>query len=133
MRWQIFNVLAGNSDGHPKNLSLLYLANGEVHLAPFYDLVCTRAIERIDYHLAIAIGDERNPAVITRQHWEAPASQCGIRPQFLLNLLTGMATRLLDCLETTKTAFESRFGTYPALQRVEQLVTNQCRRALPQE
>jgi serine/threonine-protein kinase HipA len=57
LRWQIFNVLAGNSDGHAKNLSLLYLTNGEIRLTPFYDLVCTRAIERIDYHLAFAVGD----------------------------------------------------------------------------
>lgn len=35
LRWQIFNVLAGNSDGHAKNLSLLYRANGEIQLAPF--------------------------------------------------------------------------------------------------
>lgn len=129
LRWQIFNVLAGNSDGHAKNLSLLYLANGETRLAPFYDLVCTRAIERIDYHLAFAIGDERNPGVITQQHWEALANQCDLRPQFLLNQVNEIATRLLDNLNTTKTAFESKFGAYPALQRVEQVVTKQCQRA----
>ena len=38
LRWQIFNVLAGNSDGHAKNLSLLYRPGGEIRLAPFYDL-----------------------------------------------------------------------------------------------
>ncbi|HIP52798.1 MAG TPA: HipA domain-containing protein [Chromatiales bacterium] len=58
LRWQIFNVLAGNSDGHAKNLSLLYLKNDGIRLAPFYDLVCTRAIERIDYHLAFDVGGQ---------------------------------------------------------------------------
>lgn len=127
LRWQIFNVLAGNSDGHAKNLSLLYLASGEIRLTPFYDLVCTRAIERIDYHLAFAVGDERNPGVITRKNWEFLASQCDIRPQFLLNQVTEVATRLLDNLAATKTSFESQYGTYPALQRIEQLVSKQCR------
>ena len=56
LRWQIFNVLAGNSDGHAKNLSLLYTPDGEIRLAPFYDLVCTRAIDRIDHHLALSVG-----------------------------------------------------------------------------
>ena len=129
LRWQIFNVLAGNSDGHAKNLSLLYLANGEIRLTPFYDLVCTRAIERIDYHLAFAVGDERNPSVVTRKHWEILASQCDIRPQFLLNQVNNVATRLLDNLAATKTAFESQYGEYPALQRIEQVVSKQCRRA----
>jgi serine/threonine-protein kinase HipA len=127
LRWQIFNVLAGNSDGHAKNLSLLYLANGEIRLTPFYDLVCTRAIKRIDYHLAFAVGDERNPSVVTRKNWESLASQCGIRPQFLLNQVTEVAARLLDNLAPTKTSFESQYGTYPALQRIEQLVSKQCR------
>jgi serine/threonine-protein kinase HipA len=128
LRWQIFNVLAGNSDGHAKNLSLLYLANGEIRLTPFYDLVCTRAIERIDYHLAFGVGAERNPSMVTGKHWETLALQCDLRPQFLLNQVNEVATRLLDNLATTKTAFESHYGAYPALQRIEQVVAKQCRR-----
>ena len=130
LRWQIFNVLAGNSDGHAKNLSLLYLVNGEIRLTPFYDLVCTRAIERIDYHLAFAVGDERNPSVVTRKHWEILASQCDLRPQFLLKQVNEVATRLLNNLALTKTNFESQYGAYPALQRIEQVVTKQCRRVM---
>ncbi len=76
LRWQIINVLAGNSDGHAKNLSLLYLQNGGIRLAPFYDLVCTRAIERIDYHLAFDVGGQRDPGQITTKHWESLARQC---------------------------------------------------------
>lgn len=130
LRWQIFNVLAGNSDGHAKNLSLLYLANGKIRLTPFYDLVCTRAIERIDYHLAFAIGDERDPSVITQKHWKTLASQCDLRPQFLLNQVNEVATRLLENLTAVKTTFESRYGAYPALQRIEQVVSKQCRRVI---
>ena len=37
--WQAFNWLAGNSDGHAKNLALLY-DNGAIRMAPFYDLIC---------------------------------------------------------------------------------------------
>ena len=54
LKWQIFNVLAGNSDGHAKNLALIYNQNHQANLAPFYDLVCTRAIERIDSRLALS-------------------------------------------------------------------------------
>ena len=129
LRWQIFNVLAGNSDGHAKNLSLLYLGNNEIRLAPFYDLVCTRAINRIDYHLAFSVGGERNPAVVTKRHWEGLAQECDLRPQYLLNLLSEMATLLLDRLAAVKTVFEDQFGAYPALQRIEQVVIKQCQRA----
>ena len=129
LRWQIFNVLAGNSDGHAKNLSLLYKGNGEVRLAPFYDLVCTRAIERIDHHLALSVGKERNPGVIVRRHWEDMARQCDIRPRYMIDLVNDVAARLLENLIATKAFFEDQFGEYPALQRIKRVVTKQCKKA----
>lgn len=129
LRWQIFNVLAGNSDGHAKNLSLLHLADDATRLAPFYDLVCTRAIERIDYHLAFDVGGERNPSVITSAHWEALAKACDVRPQFLGNLVRETAAALQERLRSVREAFEARYGACPALQRIEKVVTTQCRRS----
>ena len=41
LRWQIFNVLVGNTDGHAKNLSLLQNERGQWQVAPAYDLVGT--------------------------------------------------------------------------------------------
>lgn len=128
LRWQIFNVLAGNSDGHAKNLSLLHLPDGQTRLAPFYDLVCTRAIERIDQHLAFEVGSERNPCLITPSNWEALARACDVRPRFLGNLLEEAASLLQEHLVPVREAFEADYGVYPALQRIEQIVSKQCRR-----
>ncbi|MEJ2446134.1 MAG: type II toxin-antitoxin system HipA family toxin [Exilibacterium sp.] len=130
LRWQIFNVLAGNSDGHGKNLSLLYQPNGEIRLAPFYDLVCTRAIERIDYHLAFSVGNERNPGVVSLKNWDNLAQQCGLRPRFLQKQVQDVAARLQEQLQPTREKFESLYGDYAALQRIEQIVTKQCRRTV---
>lgn len=128
LRWQIFNVLAGNSDGHTKNLSLLYWPDGQIRLAPFYDLVCTRAIERIDTHLAFDVGGERNPAMITTAHWNTFAKQCDVKPRFLNDLVKDTAVHLLENITRVKEVFETRFGGYPTLQRVEQVVIKQCQR-----
>ena len=130
LRWQIFNLLAGNSDGHAKNLSLLYFANGEIRLAPFYDLVCTRAIERIDPSLAFSVGDERIPGVIAQKHWDALGEECGVRLRFLQDQVRVVAVRLLETLRPSIESFQNLYGEYPALQRVEQVVTKQCRRAI---
>lgn len=130
--WQIFNVLAGNSDGHAKNLSLLYLPDDATRLAPFYDLVCTRAIARIDYHLAFDVGGERNPSMITPVCWEMLARQCDLRPKFLSNLVRETADFLQERVTPEREAFEARYGAYPALQRIAKIVTQQCRRALKQ-
>ncbi len=128
LRWQIFNVLAGNSDGHAKNLALLYPPNGGIRLAPFYDLVCTRAIARIDERLAFDVGGERNPSLVTRAHWEALARTCDVRPRFILRLVDEMAGRLHEVLAPIREAFEEEAGEYPALQRIEQVIDKQIRR-----
>ena len=128
LRWQIFNVLAGNSDGHAKNLSLLHLSGDATRLAPFYDLVCTRAIARIDDRLAFDVGGERNPNVVTPAHWETLAKACDVRPRFLGNLVREIVDALQEWFGPVREAFESRYGAYPALQRIERVVTTQCRR-----
>ena len=127
LRWQIFNYLAGNSDGHAKNLSLLYHRSGEIRLAPYYDLICTRAIERIDALLAFDIGGQRDPGHVTEKHWQELANQCDVSPRFLKSLLSESSDLLLDNLEATKILFEEQYGEYPALQRIEHVVKQQCR------
>lgn len=130
LRWQIFNVLAGNSDGHAKNLSLLYARGNQTRLVPFYDLVCTRAIARIDRSLALSVGGERDPNRIRRQHWETEARNCGIRPSFMQKLVLELAQELLDRKAEVRAEFEDLYGACPALQRVEQVFGRQCKRAL---
>jgi len=129
LRWQIFNVLAGNSDGHAKNLSLLYQTDGSIRLTPFYDLVCTRAVERIDTQLAFAIGDQRDPQKVDQSDWEACATRCDIKPRYLLKLLSDMVESLPSVLGDTHRAFAERYGEQAAIERVDRVVTQQCKRA----
>jgi serine/threonine-protein kinase HipA len=130
LRWQIFNVLAGNSDGHAKNLSLLYLPGGVVTLTPFYDLICTRAIKRIDEHLAFSIGGERNPSLVTDAHWEILAKDCGVNPRYIRGSVKKLAEALLLGVKVVRETFEAQYGEYRALEEIEKVVITQCRRAL---
>ena len=130
LHWQIFNVLAGNSDGHAKNLSLLYHSDDDIRLAPFYDLVCTRAIATLSRHVAFFVGGESDPGLLAAKHWKALAQECDVPPAPLLNLLQETAAALRRQMQPTLEAFTERYGPYPALQRVEQVITKQCRRAL---
>ena len=130
LRWQIFNVLAGNSDGHAKNLSLLYLPDDSIRLASFYDLVCTRAIKGINNRLAFDIGSENNPSMINLSHWRALAKNCDVRPQFLENLAHEIAHHLLEKIGFVRKNFETAYGDYPVLQRVEGIVKQQCHRLI---
>lgn len=130
LRWQIFNLLAGNSDGHAKNLSLLYSEDGALTLAPFYDLVCTRAIEHIDERLAFSVAGERTPGDIRNEHWQELAKSLNVRPRFVLNLVRDIATRAQTEIRSVVDEFQEQHGDYAALQRVVQVVEQQCRRVL---
>ncbi len=125
LKWIIFNYIAGNSDGHAKNLSFLYKENGEIRLAPFYDLVCTRAIERINTQLAFGIGGNSDPGHITGKNWENLARDCDIGSRYLLNLLLQTTEQISDTAAEVKKSFESRYGDYPALQRIDQVIHEQ--------
>jgi len=130
LRWQIFNVLAGNSDGHAKNLSLIYHRDGSIRLAPFYDLVCTRAIERIDANLAFDVGGERNPAKVVDAHWQALAAECDIGARFMRDTVDDVASKLMKCRTTVVEAFNNEASEYSAVQRVIKVVEKQCKNAM---
>ncbi|MYB53815.1 MAG: type II toxin-antitoxin system HipA family toxin [Acidobacteriia bacterium] len=129
LRWQVFNVLAGNSDGHAKNLSLLYGSDGSTRLAPFYDLVPTRAIENLDHDLAIGVGGMRNPGNVGRRHWESVAAECDVRSDVVLSLVEETAESLMVHSAEARARFEETHGRLPALDRVEKVVSRQCQRA----
>lgn len=52
----IFNLIIGNADAHAKNYSLLRRENGEVMLAPLYDLVATHMWKELSPKLAMRFG-----------------------------------------------------------------------------
>jgi len=70
--------------------------------------------------------------VITPARWEALAKQCDVRPRFLGNLVRETADALQEKVGLERKAFEARYGGYPALQRIQKIVTQQCRRMVKQ-
>ena len=99
-------------------------------LAPFYDLVCTRAMEHIDVKLAMAVGGEYDPGKIKIKHWEHFANECNIKVRFLLKLVSDMAQVLLQQIDERIDAYEQAYGSYPALQRVQRVIVKQCNTVL---
>ena len=130
IEWQIFNFLAGNSDGHAKNLSLLYSEDNSLRLAPFYDLVCTRAIEYLDNNLAFSIGSQHSPGNIMKSHWSDFARENDISQRYLFSLVKQQADQLLDTIAGVFTNFTDDYGAHSALQRVRLVVESQCKRTL---
>jgi serine/threonine-protein kinase HipA len=126
LRWAIFCVLAGNADGHAKNLSILYGPHGPV-LAPFYDLVCTRAFDALDTRLAFSIGEERNGDRIRRQEWHLFAQRLSVRPRLIDRELERMVETSTDAFERAATGLAEAVDYSPALERVKRAVDKRIR------
>ncbi len=129
--WQIFNYLAGNSDGHAKNLALLYDQESPVpRLAPLYDLVCIEFLNRLGMHfdrrLAFFVGTKNVPEEITRHDWAACAKDIGVPPKRLLERLRAMAEQLPALARATRARFAEDFGDNPAFDRFEESIADCC-------
>lgn len=132
LHWQIFNLLAGNSDGHAKNLALMQVEpdSDRWRLAPFYDLVCTRALPDLDRHLAMNIGGESDPGRIGAEHWRSLARECGLQPRFVLKELRELAGAILDVLAKVRSDMEAEHDDLPMLQQPERVIQRQIRLSL---
>lgn len=66
----VFNYLIGNMDAHGKNFSLLYHSATSIRLAPFYDIICTRAYPNLTSKMAMKIGSKYDAEQVLPKHWE---------------------------------------------------------------
>lgn len=129
LRWQIFNWLAGNSDGHAKNLALVQVQRNTSRwrLASFYDLVCTRAWPNLDRRLAMDVGGESDPGRIRAEHWHALAEELGMRPRFVIREVATMVEAIDETVPVARTRLEEAHGPLPMLQQPERIIRTQLR------
>lgn len=93
-RAAVFHFLVGNADAHAKNVALLHQTDG-VRLAPLYDVVATVAYPDLGSELALAIGDELDPARIGAAHWSDLAHDFGLHPGAFEQARRALARRAL--------------------------------------
>ncbi|MCA9598181.1 MAG: type II toxin-antitoxin system HipA family toxin [Myxococcales bacterium] len=129
--WQIFNYLAGNSDGHAKNLALLYHPETRApRLSPLYDLACIEHLNRLGLHfdrkLAFYVGGNNLPEQITKHDWNTFAKALGVPPKSMLSRLQALAERLPQLARNVRQRFADEFGDNQALGRFEESIADRC-------
>jgi len=127
LEWLVFNVVAGNSDGHGKNLSILHDEEGP-RLAPFYDLVSTRHYPGIDRQMAMSIGGTRNPDELGRARWVRLAKELEIGAGVLVDIVVTISERCLEAQRSWTAEFRARYGEQPILQTLPRAITTRARR-----
>ena len=128
VEWQAFNIAVGNSDGHGKNLSLLY-DGASVRLAPFYDLLSTRHYPALDRALAMAVGERRDADTLSRQHWEAFAEDASLGRALVVSTVRNVLERVAEVQPGWTAEFARVHGRHSILQTLPRWIEKNVRAA----
>lgn len=91
----VFNYLLGNMDAHAKNFSLLHHTTDNIRLAPFYDMLCTRAYPKLTAKMAMKIGSKFEAAKVLPAHWEELCNEVNYRYLAMVNLIEKLGHQML--------------------------------------
>lgn len=124
IRWQAFNILVGNNDGHAKNLALLH--EPAVRLSPAYDLVCTRAWPGLAKKLALSIGGARLAGDVGPRAWAEEAERCQLGRKLVVELVVDLHQRVTAAAPEVAAALLTEIPPTPVRSALQQ-VQDHCR------
>ena len=124
----IFNLVVGNSDAHGKNFSLLYV-DGEIRLAPLYDLLSTMAYPELSPRLAMRIGKRAELHEMGIKTWPQFAESTGLSTPFVVRRVRAISQAVGDTVIAVVGEFAPPLNI-AALNRYAALIQTRAARAL---
>lgn len=125
----VFHFLLGNADAHAKNVSLLHFAGG-VRLAPLYDVVSTAAYPWLNRELALSVGDELDPDVISSVHWSDLAEDFELNASAFARSRRQLAQRVAAEAARLRDEAHSQGWHHPCLQSILEVIAARSERVL---
>jgi len=134
----IFNWIIGGTDAHAKNYSFLIAGNGQVRLAPFYDLSSClpypREIPIRKAKLAMKIGGEYKLCKITLDHWRKITRDWGFSESEVMQAMEELSQQFVqhaDVLaEELHESFKERADESKLLLTLANLITERAQNIL---
>lgn len=118
----IFNFLIAGTDAHAKNYSLLLAQNGQVRLAPLYDIASTLPYPiEISPHkakLAMKIGSTYQVKKIEARHWSECAKQLGLPQARVMGRLEEMSLQLQSLAPKVSSALKAKGLKHSVIQKL---------------
>ena len=130
VRWLAFNTIVGNADGHAKNLSLVRSLDGNLRLAPFYDLLSTAIYPRIASKLAMVVGETSDAGNIRGRDWRRLAESLQIGPTFVVDTVRDLAEAMPDRAIAVAAEMRERHGAFPVAELILRHLRKRVRRSL---
>lgn len=111
----IFNYLIGNMDAHGKNFSLLHHSASNIRLAPFYDIVCTRAYQNLTSRMAMKIGNQYNAAEVFPRHWKQLCEEVNYRYLAMADLIEKLGNKIKDAAIQERDQLQAKGIDHPII------------------
>lgn len=128
-----FNWLIAGTDGHAKNYALLLGGQGNVRLAPFYDVASIlpyRNVNLAKAKLAMKVGGEYRLPNIGLRQWRRLAEDIRIDQEAMITRIRAMAAGLPDLIAAIRKEVEAAGLNHPILKALAQRLTTRAKRCL---
>ena len=106
----VFNYLIGNNDAHGKNFSILYFDDGNIELAPAYDILCSQVYPEMTKKMAMKIGGYYEHDKILLRHFERLAKENNINFTQLKKIIKNQCEKLPDIINEVISGFQNNIG-----------------------
>lgn len=121
----LFQWFVDNPDAHAKNYSLVHDA-GRTSLSPYYDgnvaFAFRDCFTKVRPRMAMAIGGVYDPNLLTGEHWQEFAEQCGFPPKVVAAKIRTMARRLPSMARDLEASMRGTSAWSPRLEQVLEIV-----------
>ena len=124
--WICFNILIGNNDSHSKNLSLL-LKDQKIHLAPFYDLLCTEIYPKLKGNFSFKVGNRDDAALIGKNQFNMVDSELGLKKGTMAERMLLVRDNILTHLEPLAKEITDDSHGVKIVYRISDLIKGRCK------
>lgn len=121
----VFNYLIGNMDAHGKNFSLLHSSASHVHLAPFYDMVCTRVYSELSSKMAMKIGGQYEGDHIFPRHWQKLCEETQYGYPAMLGLIEKLSWKIKEAMK-----IEGEMIDHPIVEKIIIVIEDRIKKIL---
>jgi len=118
----IFNLIIGNADAHAKNFSLLYRENGDIELAPLYDLLSTVYYPELSPRLAMKIAKRHILEELKSSDWGIFADETGLALRFIRTRVKELTSAVHELIGDTQTEVMESASDRNAVKEIANLI-----------
>jgi len=126
----IFNLIIGNADAHAKNYSLLHRENGDVELAPLYDLLSTVYYPELSPRLAMKIAKRHTLEELKSNDWDKFADETGLALRFIRTRAKELTSAVHELIGETKAEIMESASDGKTVQDISDLISSRAKSLL---